>query len=201
MDAISSASSPTSPPGEPQSTFSAAKHQAHASLQVFVTSTVTSLGKRITKWRTHKGGDFTGDDFKDYCLETGITQEFAATINNTPQKIGASELVGRTLCRMARCMLTDGGLLPNLWRGPMMTAFYLCNRIPHSVLKMETPCKMLFRKDADIYHLRIIGARALVHIKHAKKLDHTLWEGMVHGFGQNESSSFRNLNPNTRRGF
>ena len=41
-----------------------------------------------------------GDEFKAYCRETGITQEFAAT--NTLQQIGVSERVGRTLCGMVR---------------------------------------------------------------------------------------------------
>ena len=70
----------------------------------------------------------------------------------------------------------------------MMTASYLCNRIPHSAPEMETPYKMLYGKDADRSHLRIIGARAFVHIKDANKLGHTSWEGMVYGFSQNESN-------------
>ena len=57
----------------------------------------------------------------------------------------------------------------------MMTASYLCNRIPHSALKMETPHKMLYVKDANLSRLIIIGARALVHIKDATKLSHTSW--------------------------
>ena len=50
------------------------KRQALASLQLFVTSTVIPLGKHIIRWRADKGGDFSGDGFKAYCLETGIPQ-------------------------------------------------------------------------------------------------------------------------------
>ena len=72
-----------------------------------------------------------------------------------------------------------------------MTASYLYNRISHSAFKMETPYKMLYGKDADLSHLRII--------KDAKKLGHTSWEGMVRGFSQSKSNSFRIWNPKTNR--
>ena len=67
------------------------KDQARASLQLFVTSTVIPLNKGTIRWRVDKGGEFAGDEFKDYCLGTGSTQEFAAT--NTPQQLGVSEHV------------------------------------------------------------------------------------------------------------
>ena len=88
------------------------KDQALASLQVFVTSTVISFGSRIINWRANKSGEYTGEDFKAYCQETGTTQQFAAT--NTPQQIGVPERVGRTLCAMVRCMNVDSGLPPVL---------------------------------------------------------------------------------------
>ena len=56
----------------------------------------------------------------------------------------------------------------------MMTASYLCNCIPRSAFKMETPYKMLYGKDADLSHLRIIGASAFLRIKNANNLGHTL---------------------------
>ena len=60
-------------------------------------------GKRIIKWRADKGGEYTDDEFKGYCLEIGIPQVFATT--NSPQQIGVSELVGWTLC----------GIVPACW--------------------------------------------------------------------------------------
>ena len=48
-------------------------------------------------------------------------------------------------------------------------------------------------------HLKIIGARAFVHIKDAKKLDPKSWEEMLSGFSENEALSYRVWNPKTRR--
>ena len=47
-----------------------------------------------------KNGEYTGEEFRQYCLETGIIQEFATT--NTPQKTGECKRVGRTLRAMVR---------------------------------------------------------------------------------------------------
>ena len=171
--------------------------QVLASLQLFATSIVIPFGSRIVTWRVDKGGEYTGEDFKVYFQEACITQQFAAT--NTPQQIGVSERVGRTPCAMDRCMRVDSGLPPFLWGELMMAASYICNRIPHSALNMATPYKKLYGKDADLSHLKTIGARAFVHTKNPNKLGHTSWEGMVCGFRETESYSFRIWNPKTRR--
>ena len=83
------------------------KNQALQSLQLFVDSTVIPFGGSIVRWCVGKGGEYTGGEFRPYCLETSIIQEFAATY--MPQQIGLSECAGRTLCAMVRCMLADSG--------------------------------------------------------------------------------------------
>ena len=80
-----------------------------------------------------------------------------------------------------------------------MAASYICNRIPHSALNMETPYKKLYGKHAVLFHLKIIDARAFVHIKNPNKLGHTSWEGMVCGFSETMSSFYHIWNPKTRR--
>ena len=59
------------------------KDQALTSLQLFVTSTVIPFGSRIGTWQDDKSGKYTVEDFKAYCQEAGITQQFADT--NTSQ--------------------------------------------------------------------------------------------------------------------
>ena len=117
---------------------------AFDSFRLFVTSTVIPCGGRVIRWRADKGGEYTSEAFKQYCLERGITQEFAAT--NMPQQNGVSERVGRTLCSMLRYLLVESGLPPKVWGAFMLTAAYLCNRMAHSGLDMETPFKRLYGK-------------------------------------------------------
>ena len=100
---------------------------------------------------------------------------------------------------MARCMRVDSGLPPFLWGELVMAASYICNRISHAALNIEMLYKTLYGKDADLYHLKIIGAKVSVRIKNPDKLGHTSWEGIVCGFSETERNSYRIWNPKTRR--
>ena len=76
------------------------KRDALHSFQAFVKSVVIPSGFRVERLRADKGGEYIGQTFKDYCLQTGIKLEYAST--NTPQQVGMSERIGRTLAAMGR---------------------------------------------------------------------------------------------------
>ena len=63
--------------------------------------------------RVDKGGEFISKEFQDDYLQTGVLLESAST--NTPQQIGMSARVGRTLAAMVRCMLAESGQPKILW--------------------------------------------------------------------------------------
>ena len=48
------------------------KNQALKSLELFVGSTVIPFDGRIVRWRADKGGEYTREGFRQYCLETCI---------------------------------------------------------------------------------------------------------------------------------
>ena len=58
--------------------------------------------------------------------------------------------------------------------------------------------KMLHGEEADLSHIRVIGARNFVHIKDSRKLDATAWEGKVCGYSE-KSKSYRVWVSKTRR--
>ena len=81
----------------------------------------------------------------------------------------------------------------------MLTAVYLSNWVPHAALNNATPYKALCGRDAYLGNLRVIGARAFVHVEtHTKKLDHRAWGGCLVGYSM-DSKSCRVYNPETRR--
>ena len=100
---------------------------------------------------------------------------------------------------MVRCMRVDNRLPPFLWGELIIVASYRCNRIRYSALDMETAYEKFYGKDADPFHLKIVGASALVHIKNTNKLGRTSWGGMVCGFGKTESNFYQIWDPKTRR--
>ncbi|CAB1115388.1 unnamed protein product [Ectocarpus sp. CCAP 1310/34] len=150
-------------------------------------------GYRIETIRCDKGGENTGSEFRDYCKNSAIKLEYAAT--NTPQQIGVSERDGQTLAGVTRCLLKDGDFPPSMWGELMLTAAYLLNRSPHSALGGATPYSKLHNKSPDLSGLRVIGARAFVHHeRYRKKLDDRAFEGKLCGFGL-DSQTYRVLNP------
>ena len=97
-----------------------------------------------------------------------------------------SERVGRTLAAMVRCMLADSGLPKFLWRELMFTAAFLVNRAPHSAIDIQSPYKIIHRTEPDLRLLRVIGARAFVHIEtYSKKLELKAVEGRLVGYSNN----------------
>ena len=136
------------------------KDQAPASLQLFVTSTAIPFGSRIVSWRADKGGEYTGEDFKAYCQEmASLTSLRLLTHHN--KLVFQNALDGHCGRWSGACVLT-AGYRHLFFVGLVTAASYICNRIPDSAVNMETPFKKLYGKDADLFHLKIVGARACV---------------------------------------
>ena len=69
-----------------------AKSDVVDSLQLYNQHTVIPSGYRLGRVKGDRGGEFTGNAFRQYWREVGVRLEFAAT--NTPQEIGANDRVG-----------------------------------------------------------------------------------------------------------
>ena len=172
------------------------KADAVNTLKQFV-RTVESLEACASSVFALRGGEYTAGYFEMYCLDAGITHEFAAT--NTPQQNGVSERDGQTITNIARCLLKDAGFHKSLWGGTLFTVTYLANRMPHSALQTLTPFTVLFWLHTELDHLRAIGARALVHIgTHTTKLEDKAWEGRRCDYST-KSKVYRKYNPEKRR--
>ena len=84
-------------------------------------------------------------------------------------------------------MLADSGLPKFLWAELMFMAF-LGNRAPHSAIGMQSPYKMLHGTEPDLKLLRVIGARAFVHIETCSKhLEFKAVEGRQVGYSNSKS--------------
>ena len=105
------------------------KHDVLSSLQVFVRYVVIPSGVRGERLRVDNRSEFVGKEFRSYCLQTGVSLEYAST--NTPQLIGISDRVGRTVAAMVRCMLTGNGLPKFIWGELMFAAAFLGNGATH----------------------------------------------------------------------
>ena len=69
------------------------------------------------------GGEFTGSDFKNLCIEVGIKREL--TIPYTPQQNGIAERKNRSIMEAVRAMLHDQDLPMYLWVEAPRTTLYV----------------------------------------------------------------------------
>ncbi|CAB1102957.1 unnamed protein product [Ectocarpus sp. CCAP 1310/34] len=140
-----------------------AKSETVRALHAYNMQVAAPLGRGIEIIRCDRGRENVANEFTTYCMDSGITIEYAAT--NTPQQNGVSERDGQTLTTITRCLMKNGAFPPTLCGELMMTAVYLSNRSPHSALGGVTPYFKMYRKEADLSRLRVIGARSFVESK------------------------------------
>ena len=117
------------------------RHDALSSFKVFVLHVVIPSRFRVERLRVDKERKFSSKEFPDYCLQTGVSLEYAST--NTPQQIGMSERVERTIAAMVRCIFADSGLPKFVWEELMITATFPGSRARHSSVGMQFPYKNL----------------------------------------------------------
>ncbi|CAN0380249.1 unnamed protein product, partial [Scytosiphon promiscuus] len=102
----------------------------------------------ITYLRCDKDTEYTSDESKTICLDSGINIEYTAT--HTPPQNGVSERDGQTLAKIARCLSKDGTFPSSMGDEIFFTTAYLCNRLPHSALGGHHPYFRMRDRPADI---------------------------------------------------
>lgn len=121
---------------------------------------------KIAKLRVDNGGEYTSNEFKQFCQTKGIQMSF--TVAYTPEMNSISERLNQTLQGKARSMLLASGLDHKFWNEAILTANYLKNRsstnaVGKQFVKM-TPAEIWFGCKPDLSHLRIFGSECFNHI-------------------------------------
>lgn len=103
------------------------KGDALDTFQSFAQYKVTPRGFRIGRSRAAKGGEYIKKGYKDYCLETEVSLDYART--NTPHKTGISERIERALAGLCKSMLADSRLPHFPWGRTIFTENNLHGRV------------------------------------------------------------------------
>ena len=75
--------------------FMKQKSEVFAKFKEWKTETENQTGRKIKYLRSDNEGEYTSNEFTDYCKQEGITRHF--TVKKNPQQNGAAERMNRTL--------------------------------------------------------------------------------------------------------
>ena len=82
--------------------------------------------QKIKCLRSDNGGEFTSNEFNEFCEIHGIKIKNLAT--KTPQQNGVVERKNRTIQEASRTMLNEAKLSNAFWRETVSTVVYIFNR-------------------------------------------------------------------------
>eukprot|EP00253_Pinus_taeda_P014394 PITA_14394 len=89
------------------------KDEAFEKFKSFKALVENESDRRIKCLRSNRGGDFTSDEFFDFCEEHGIRKEFSAV--RTPHQNGVVESMNRMIQQMDCAVLDDSGTPATFW--------------------------------------------------------------------------------------
>jgi len=120
--------------------FLAYKSDAFTTFKLFKALVEKETGLSIKCLRTDRGGEFTSNEFKEYCKMNGIKRQLPAAY--TPQQNGVAERKNRSVMNMVRSLLVEKNVPRKFWAEAVNWAFYVLNRCPTSSMKERHQWKL-----------------------------------------------------------
>ncbi|KAJ4812770.1 polyprotein [Rhynchospora pubera] len=170
------------------------KSEAFETFKKFKSLVENESGYYIKALRTDRGGEFTSNEFQNFCETHGIRRPM--TVPRSPQQNGIVERKNRTILNMARTMLKRKSMPKEFWAEAVACAVYLSNRSPTKSLKKITPQEAWSGWKPSVKHLRVFGSIAYVHIpqQERKKLDDRSKKMVFIGYAEN-SKGYKCFDP------
>ncbi|GJV01834.1 cysteine-rich receptor-like protein kinase 8 [Tanacetum coccineum] len=127
--------------------------------------------KKVKVVRSDNTLEFLKDSLGPYMTEQGIKHQTSCV--DRPQQNGRVERKHRHILEVARALRFHAHLPLTFWRDCVITATYLINRTPSSVLKFKTPYEVLLNSKPTYAHQRAFGCLAMIY-KTKLKVDGTV---------------------------
>nr|KYP39692.1 Retrovirus-related Pol polyprotein from transposon TNT 1-94 [Cajanus cajan] len=151
------------------------KNDVFPVFQKFHNMVQTQFNTSIQIFQTDNGLEYKNGPFSEFLTSKGIKHQTSCTY--TPQQNGLAERKNRQLLEVVRASLFDMNVPSHYWGEAVLSAAYLINRTPSSVLGFLTPQQKLetFFSIPHVMNLepRVFGCTAYVHVpkKLRSKLD------------------------------
>ncbi|KAJ0534888.1 putative RNA-directed DNA polymerase [Helianthus annuus] len=116
---------------------------------------LTQFEKKIKVIRSDNGTEFVNNQMNIFCKNKGILHQTSCAY--TPQQNGVVERKHRHLLNTARALMFQSNLPLKYWSDCILTAIYLINRLPSSVLNGRSPYEVMHGFKPSLVHLRNFG--------------------------------------------
>ncbi|KAL2236839.1 UNVERIFIED_CONTAM: Retrovirus-related Pol polyprotein from transposon RE1 [Sesamum indicum] len=134
------------------------KSQTMSFIEGFYQMVLTQFNKKIKIIRTDNGSEFVGDKCQSFIRNHGIIHQ--RTCVYSPQQNGVVERKHKHLLQVARALMFQSCLPSRFWTDAILTATYIINRLPTSVLHWKPPYEVLYNKAVDYSIVRTFGCLA-----------------------------------------
>ena len=152
------------------------------------------IGSYIKCLHTDRGGEFTSQDFNEFCKENGIKRQLTAAY--TPQQNRVAERKNQTIMNMVRSMLLEKKLPETFWPEAVNWTVHILNRSPTLAVKNMTPEEAWSGVKPSVEHFRVFGCILHVHVLDIKrtKLEDKSFTCVLLGISE-ESKAYRLYDP------
>ena len=179
---------------------SRSKDEAFEAFKKLKAATEMEHKLKVRALRTDRGGEFTSNEFNNYCEKIGVKRFLTAPY--TPQQNGVVERRNRTVVDMARSLLKSKNLPGTFWGEAVSTAVYLLNRTPTKAVIGKTPYEAIYGRKLNVSHIRTFGCVA--HVKtaepHLSKLADRSTKMVFIGYERSSGTkAYRFYDPQTKR--
>ncbi|GJX16570.1 putative RNA-directed DNA polymerase [Tanacetum coccineum] len=131
------------------------KDDVYDSIVNFVNMLSNQFETNVKVFRSDNGSEFVNNRLQSLFNEKGILHQTSCVY--TPQQNGITKRKHRHLLNVARSLMFQGELPLYLWSECILTAMYLINRTPSSVLSSKSPFYLVYGHDPSLSHLRVFG--------------------------------------------
>nr|KYP55409.1 Retrovirus-related Pol polyprotein from transposon TNT 1-94 [Cajanus cajan] len=159
--------------------------------QSFYDEIQTQFGVSIHTFCSDNAREYLSHSFKAFMASHGILHKTFCAY--TPQQNGVDERKNRHLIETTRTLLLHGHVPQSFWGDVVLTACYLINRMPSSVLNNQIPHSILFPTQ-PLHPLppRVFGSTCFVHnhshgLKQSPRAWFSRFSTVVQQFGMTRS--------------
>jgi transposase InsO family protein len=164
------------------------KSEAFGKFKAFKSYVENETDLKIKYLRSYNGGEFTFNEFNNFCEDHGIKIQFSTP--RTPQHNGFVERKKKTIQESTRTMLNEAKLPNKFWTYVLYKTVHILNRAQLRVNHDKTPYELWIGRPTSIKHFRVFWRKCYIKRDdyNLGKFDSKSDKGIFLGYSPNKNA-------------